>query len=203
MTTFAGTSERRLYRDADRAILGGVCAGLARYLGFNLKVTRFLAVIAFLCAMPFAIVGYLAAVFLIPSSSSRIYDAAVIGIPDEKYGNDLTFLMHPPHIFICIALFGLTILTCRIQFYITHLISAFQNFFVILMLDEQIHDLIGAGPDLAQADVSDHFFYGIDVGVTDATHNLHGLVGDFPGGIGGIAFGFTNDSANIGCTRVH
>ena len=76
MTTFAGTTERRLYRDADRAVLGGVCAGLARYLGFNLKVTRFLAVIAFLCAMPFAIVGYLAAVFLIPSSSSRIYDAA-------------------------------------------------------------------------------------------------------------------------------
>lgn len=76
MTTFAGTSQRRLYRDADRALLGGVCAGLARYLGFNLKVTRFLAVIAFLCAMPFAIVGYLAAVLLIPSSSSRIYDVA-------------------------------------------------------------------------------------------------------------------------------
>ena len=77
MTTFAGTTDRRLYRDADRAVLGGVCAGLARYLGFNLKVTRFLAFIAFLCAMPFAIVGYLAAVFLIPSSSSRVYDAAV------------------------------------------------------------------------------------------------------------------------------
>ena len=76
MTTFAGTRERRFYRDADRAVLGGVCAGLARYLGFNLKVTRFLAVIAFLCAMPFAIVGYLAAVFLIPSSSSKIYDEA-------------------------------------------------------------------------------------------------------------------------------
>ncbi len=77
MTSYAGTTERRLYRDADRAVLGGVCAGLARYLGFNLKVTRFLAFIAFLCAMPFAIVGYLAAVFLIPSSSSRDYDAVV------------------------------------------------------------------------------------------------------------------------------
>ena len=74
MTTFAGTREGRLYRDSDRAVLGGVCAGLARYLGFNLKVTRFLAVIAFLCAMPFAVIGYLAAVFLIPSSSSTIYD---------------------------------------------------------------------------------------------------------------------------------
>ena len=76
MSTFAGTSERRLYRDADNAVLGGVCAGLARYLGFNLKVTRFLAFITFLCAMPFAIIGYLAAVFLIPSSSSKVHDAA-------------------------------------------------------------------------------------------------------------------------------
>ncbi len=72
MSTYAGTTERRLYRDKDKAVLGGVCAGLAEYLGFNLKVTRFLAVIAFLCAMPFAVVGYLAAVFLIPSSSSRM-----------------------------------------------------------------------------------------------------------------------------------
>ena len=76
MTTFAGTREGRLYRDADRAVLGGVCAGLARHFGFNLKVTRILAVITFLCATPFAIIGYLAAVFLIPSSSSTTYDAA-------------------------------------------------------------------------------------------------------------------------------
>jgi phage shock protein C len=70
MSTFAGTTGRRLYRDKDKAVLGGVCAGLADYLGFNLKVTRFLAFITFLCAMPFAIIGYLAAVFLIPAASS-------------------------------------------------------------------------------------------------------------------------------------
>lgn len=73
MSTYAGTTGRRLYRDKDKAILGGVCAGLAEYLGFNLKVTRFLAFITFLCAMPFAIIGYLAAVFLIPSSSSKVH----------------------------------------------------------------------------------------------------------------------------------
>jgi phage shock protein C len=77
MSTFAGTSGRRLYRDADRAILGGVCAGLANYLGFNLKVTRLLCIIAFLCAFPFALIAYLAAVFLVPASSSRIYDEAM------------------------------------------------------------------------------------------------------------------------------
>jgi phage shock protein C len=74
MTGFAGTTGRRLYRDADRAVLGGVCAGLATYLGFNLKVTRLLCIIAFLCAFPFAAIAYLAAVLVIPSSSSRIYD---------------------------------------------------------------------------------------------------------------------------------
>lgn len=66
----------RFYRDADRAVLGGVCAGVASYLGFNLKMTRFLAFIAFLTAMPFAIIGYLAIVFLVPSVSSGTYDVA-------------------------------------------------------------------------------------------------------------------------------
>jgi phage shock protein C len=74
MITTNADLQRRLYRDADRAVLGGVCAGLAGYLGFNLKVTRFLAFIAFLMAMPIAVIGYLAAVFLIPSASRLNYD---------------------------------------------------------------------------------------------------------------------------------
>ncbi len=61
------------YRDADRAVVGGVCAGLARHFGLNLKVTRFLMVVAFLVATPFALVAYLGAVLLIPAES---YDPA-------------------------------------------------------------------------------------------------------------------------------
>ncbi len=76
MRAMDATSERRFYRDADRALLGGVCAGLAGYLGFNLKMTRCLAFIAFLMAMPIAVIGYLAVVFLIPASSGRVYDRA-------------------------------------------------------------------------------------------------------------------------------
>jgi len=71
MTTYSETAGRRLYRDADRAVLGGVCAGLAGYFGLNLKVTRFLAFIAFLMAMPMAVLVYLAAVFLMPAESRR------------------------------------------------------------------------------------------------------------------------------------
>jgi phage shock protein C len=77
MTAINAESDRHLYRDRDRAILGGVCAGLAEYLGFNLKVTRILAFIAFLMAMPIAIIAYLAAVFLIPSESRGVDDTAI------------------------------------------------------------------------------------------------------------------------------
>lgn len=77
MNTFTETSGGRLYRDADRAMLGGVCAGLAGYFGLNLRVTRFLAFIAFLMAMPIAVISYLAAVFLIPAESRRRRESAV------------------------------------------------------------------------------------------------------------------------------
>ena len=71
MTATATTNCRRFTRDADRAILGGVFAGLARHFGFNLCVTRFLAVIAFFAAFPFMVFAYIAAVLLVPSDSWR------------------------------------------------------------------------------------------------------------------------------------
>jgi len=75
MTIVTAESGQSFCRDRDRAILGGVCAGLAEYLGFNLRVTRCLAFIAFLMAMPVAVIAYLAAVFLIPSVSRANGDA--------------------------------------------------------------------------------------------------------------------------------
>jgi phage shock protein C len=53
-------------------MLGGVCAGLAGYFGLNLRVTRILAFVAFLMAMPIAVFSYLAAVFLLPAESRGI-----------------------------------------------------------------------------------------------------------------------------------
>lgn len=77
MTTISAESGRRLIRDKDRAMLGGVCAGFADYFGFNLRVTRILTFIAFLVAMPFTLIAYFAAVLLIPSESSYDYDVVV------------------------------------------------------------------------------------------------------------------------------
>ena len=72
MSTYDETTRvAGFYRDADRAIVGGVCAGLASHFGLNLKVTRFLMIVAFLVATPFAFIAYLGAVLLIPAESHR------------------------------------------------------------------------------------------------------------------------------------
>ena len=70
MTGYATEMDRAFYRNRDKALLGGVCAGLADYFGFNLRATRVLAFIAFLMAMPVSVLAYLAAVILIPARSA-------------------------------------------------------------------------------------------------------------------------------------
>jgi phage shock protein C len=72
--------DRHFYRDADRAVLGGVCAGLADYLGFNLKTTRILAVIACIMVTPLAVLSYLLVVFFVPAVS-RVDDPAAFTRP--------------------------------------------------------------------------------------------------------------------------
>ncbi len=69
MSSYQTYSPRAFYRSTDRAVLGGVCAGLADYFGFNLRVLRFMAIIAFVVAMPMAVIAYLAVVFLLPARS--------------------------------------------------------------------------------------------------------------------------------------
>lgn len=70
MTSSASTFDRRFVRRGDKAVLGGVCAGLADYFGFNLKVTRILAVIGFLMNPPLAALAYIAVVVLIPARAA-------------------------------------------------------------------------------------------------------------------------------------
>ena len=67
MNTYETVRLRAFYRRADNAMLGGVCSGIANYFGLNLRVTRFLALIAFFVAMPMAVIVYLAIVFLVPA----------------------------------------------------------------------------------------------------------------------------------------
>jgi phage shock protein C len=69
MIETASIPNRRFYRSADNAMLGGVCGGLSEYFGFCLKFIRILAVIGFLMNPPLAALAYLAVVFLVPARS--------------------------------------------------------------------------------------------------------------------------------------
>jgi phage shock protein C len=66
----ASITHRRFRRSSDRAVLGGVCAGLADYFGLNLRVTRILTAIAFF-AMPITILAYIGTLMLVPAESLR------------------------------------------------------------------------------------------------------------------------------------
>jgi len=80
MSGYDELSRRRFYRNRDRAMVAGVCAGLADYFGFNLRVTRFLAFVSLLMAMPVTLLIYFATVFLVPAAPDPArypdYDAA-------------------------------------------------------------------------------------------------------------------------------
>lgn len=67
MSESASTFERRFVRSSDRSVLGGVCGGLAEYFGFNLKVTRALAVVGFIINPLLASLAYVAVVVLVPA----------------------------------------------------------------------------------------------------------------------------------------
>ncbi len=60
-------SRRRFQRNRDRAMIAGVCAGIADYFGFNLRVTRLLAFISLLMAMPMTLLLYFGTVLLVPA----------------------------------------------------------------------------------------------------------------------------------------
>ncbi|MGB5247207.1 MAG: envelope stress response membrane protein PspC [Woeseia sp.] len=58
---------RRFYRNSRRGMLGGVCAGIADYFGFNLCATRFLTILMLLMFTPLVIIAYIGCVLLVPS----------------------------------------------------------------------------------------------------------------------------------------
>jgi phage shock protein C len=66
-------SRNRLYRDKDRAILAGVCSGIADWLGFNLAALR---IIVILLAFPFTavmVIGYVVLWILVPKKPRNLY----------------------------------------------------------------------------------------------------------------------------------
>lgn len=73
--------ERRLYRDTANGKIGGVCAGLAEYLGLETWIVRIIAVSGFLLGFGFfATVAYIAAVLMIEKKPATLH---------TQYGHDL------------------------------------------------------------------------------------------------------------------
>jgi phage shock protein C len=67
-------SRTRLYRDPDRGIVMGVCAGLADYFGFNLTVVRVLTALGLVMFTVPTVLAYLAAAWLLPVQPRDLYE---------------------------------------------------------------------------------------------------------------------------------
>lgn len=71
----------RLYRDPRQGKLMGVCAGMSDYLGWNITLTRILAIIALLWFHALALIAYFALGFMLPTKSDNRRDRGT----DEDY----------------------------------------------------------------------------------------------------------------------
>jgi len=55
---YSATDQNKLYRDRNNAVVLGVCAGIADYFGFDLKLTRICTAIGGLIFFPMVIIIY-------------------------------------------------------------------------------------------------------------------------------------------------
>lgn len=74
------SSSRRIYRDPDRRIFGGVCAGLAAYLNMDALIIRIIFVILFL-AGGFGILIYLVLWVVLPEARTTAQKLEMRGDP--------------------------------------------------------------------------------------------------------------------------
>jgi phage shock protein C len=73
-------SPTRLYRDSERGMLFGVCAGVADYFGFRRAAVRWVTIILTLF-LPMTILVYLALAILLPRKPRALYKDS----EDEKF----------------------------------------------------------------------------------------------------------------------
>ena len=81
-----GPTAKRLYRMLDSGALGGVCSGLAVFLGIDLTLVRIAVALLALFEIvflrtPFMVLAYLIALFVVPVADTSEEQAAARGIP--------------------------------------------------------------------------------------------------------------------------
>jgi len=67
------SSPRRLYRNKDKGVICGVCAGLADYFGADLVLVRVVTVLGLIFFMPATLLIYFALCFIVPVMPQRLY----------------------------------------------------------------------------------------------------------------------------------
>ena len=82
-----------LYRNAEQGKIAGVCAGIADYFGWETWLVRILIVSMVLFGMPFLILGYVAAWFILDKSPEHVnktrFDAGTYN-NETKYNADVS-----------------------------------------------------------------------------------------------------------------
>jgi len=63
------------------------------------------------------------------------------------------------------------------------------QFLVIFVLDKELHDLVASSPDHGETSAAQQSLNGVDRGLTDPAHDLHGLVDHIPAVLGDHLFG--------------
>lgn len=74
-------SKRRIFRDKDDAIVGGVCAGLSHYFGWDPLILRLIVVFIFLISGGTAILGYILFWALVPAAETTAEKLRMRGEP--------------------------------------------------------------------------------------------------------------------------
>jgi phage shock protein C len=70
---FESRDRNRLYRNKDRAWIGGVCAGISDWMGVNLTALRVVTIILAIPFTPVILIGYLVLWLLLPKRPLNLY----------------------------------------------------------------------------------------------------------------------------------
>jgi phage shock protein C len=73
MTWTNSTQRFRLWRDRERGIIAGVCAGIADYIGIEPIAVRIVAVLGLLFFFPVTVIGYVILTLALPPKPSSLY----------------------------------------------------------------------------------------------------------------------------------
>jgi phage shock protein C len=75
MTWTNSTQRFRLWRDRERGILAGVCAGIADYIGIEPIVVRIVAVLGLIFFFPVTVISYVILALALPPKPPSLYSS--------------------------------------------------------------------------------------------------------------------------------